>query len=191
MPAEKTKDRLLAATIRLLSQNGSPAELTARRIAAEAQVNLAMINYYFDSKDALMHQAAQSIIDGRAQELKQPAADGSPPREQLRNFLIQLSDITVQYSELTKASVPYVILQGDIEPPHYILPFIRQHFKDARSETECRILAYQLVSFLQLAFVRAADFKKYLGVDVQEKSQRDELLDTLLKLLIPSAGQGG
>src|ERR1022692_4678526 len=48
-----TKDRILDAAERLLSKNGFDAT-SLRAITAEADVNLAAVNYHFHSKDALM-----------------------------------------------------------------------------------------------------------------------------------------
>ncbi|ASA21178.1 TetR/AcrR family transcriptional regulator [Paenibacillus donghaensis] len=185
MPAEHAKEQILGATIHLLNQEGNTSNITARKIAAEAHVNLAMINYYFGSKDALIHSAVDTIINERAQELKQADPPDASARDKLKNFLTQLSDLTLKYTKLTKASIPYVLLQGDIDLPHYILPFIREHYRESRSETECRIIAYQLISFCQLAFYRSTDFMRYLSLDVSDKLQRDDMLDTLLKLHLP------
>jgi AcrR family transcriptional regulator len=51
-----TRQRLLAATARVLGRVG-PARTTIRRIAAEAGVNVAAINYHFGSKERLVEEA--------------------------------------------------------------------------------------------------------------------------------------
>jgi AcrR family transcriptional regulator len=54
MPAADTKDRILDAAEKLFALHGFDAT-PVRRIATEAGVNLAAINYHFQSKDALLH----------------------------------------------------------------------------------------------------------------------------------------
>ena len=49
-----TKDRLLDTAERLFAQNGVEAT-SLRTITAEAGVNLAAVNYHFQSKEALLH----------------------------------------------------------------------------------------------------------------------------------------
>ncbi|WP_051669606.1 TetR/AcrR family transcriptional regulator [Bryobacter aggregatus] len=51
----ETKERILDAAERLLAQQGIPAT-SLRQITAEAGVNLAAVNYHFQSKDELTRQ---------------------------------------------------------------------------------------------------------------------------------------
>lgn len=48
-----TRNDILAAALRILARNGYPG-LTARGIAAEAGTNIALVNYYFGSKQNLL-----------------------------------------------------------------------------------------------------------------------------------------
>ncbi len=176
MAADTTKEQLIEATLALLEEEGNSSSLTARKIAARAGANLAMINYHFGSRDALINLAVQRIIALHAKNLSSTPPHTASPRDKLTLFLTQMSDITLNYSELTKASIPYVLLQGEMDHPYYILPYITEYFGGMRSEGECRIIAYQLVSFFQLVFYRSEDFRRYSGLDINDKTQRDELI---------------
>lgn len=55
MKADSTKEQLINATIQLLSSHRDVSSITAREIVAKANVNLAMINYYFKSKEELIN----------------------------------------------------------------------------------------------------------------------------------------
>ncbi|WP_033165386.1 TetR/AcrR family transcriptional regulator [Clostridium sp. KNHs205] len=184
MQLEDVKDSLIQATVKLLSNNKNSRKITARQIANEAGVNLAMINYYFSSKDALVNLAVSQIMSERAEELKVIRNSKITPRQRLKEFLITMSDMTMDYAVLTKPTVPYVLLEGEIELPYDILPMVKECFGDKRSETECRIIAYQLISFSQLIFYRSIDFLKYTGVDINDKEQRDALFQTILDLFL-------
>jgi len=52
-PAEGTREVILQAALRVLGRDGFPA-LTARNIGREAGTNLALLNYYFGTKDGLL-----------------------------------------------------------------------------------------------------------------------------------------
>ena len=52
-PPEGTREVILQAALRVLGRDGFPA-LTARNIAREAGTNLALLNYYFGTKDGLL-----------------------------------------------------------------------------------------------------------------------------------------
>ena len=53
---------IVAATLRVIARSGADA-VTHRAVAAEAGVSLASTTYYFDSKDALVHEALELVID--------------------------------------------------------------------------------------------------------------------------------
>src|SRR5579859_4078456 len=57
-----TKDRILDAAERLFAHKGIEAT-SLRTITAEAGVNLAAVNYHFQSKEALMHAVIARRLD--------------------------------------------------------------------------------------------------------------------------------
>jgi TetR/AcrR family transcriptional regulator, regulator of cefoperazone and chloramphenicol sensitivity len=63
------RERILAATIEIIEQVG-PNKLTTRSIAAAADVNIAAINYYFTSKEALLEAALATSWDHAAEHLR-------------------------------------------------------------------------------------------------------------------------
>jgi AcrR family transcriptional regulator len=184
MQSDTVKDQLIQAAMKLLSEGNSPAKITARQIVSEANVNLAMINYYFGSKDELIHIAVGNIMADRANELKEIRDSGISPKKRLIEFLSTMSDITIEFSELTKPTVPYLLLEGEIELPYFILPMIKEYFGDKRSETECRMIAYQIISFSQLVFYRSSDFLKLTGIDILDKKQRDAMFESMVDMCI-------
>ncbi len=182
MLSDNVKDQLIQAAMKLLSESKSAGNITARQIVNEANVNLAMINYYFGSKDALVSSAVGELMADRANELKDIKDSQVPAKQKLINFLTAMSDITIDFSELTKPTVPYLLLEGEIDLPYYILPMIKNCCGDRRSETESRIIAYQIITFSQLVFYRSSDFLKLTGVDINDKKQRDDLFHTMIDI---------
>src|SRR6516225_8339006 len=69
---DRTCQRLLEATIELLSKRGGEA-LTLREITDAAGANVAAVSYHFGSKEALIKRAVEyaidRIIDAQAAEL--------------------------------------------------------------------------------------------------------------------------
>ena len=184
MQSDNVKDQLIQATMKLLTESKNPSKVTARQIASEAGANLAMINYYFSSKDELVNIAVNKLMADRANELKEIRDSHTPAKQKLTEFLTTMSDIVTDFSELTKPTIPYLLLEGEIELPYYILPMIKEYCGDKRSETECRIIAYQLITFSQLVFYRSSDFLKYTGIDISDKKQRDTMFQTILDIFI-------
>lgn len=184
MQNDNVKEQLLNATITLLTENCNASKITARQIATKAEANLAMINYYFASKDALISAAVDQMIANQAVELEAIKEKDIPAKQKLLEFLLKMSDITVEYAQYTKSTVPYVLLEKEIEEPYLILPMVKECYGDKRSETECRMIAYQLITFSQIAFYRSNDFKKYSGLDIMKSKDRKELFNTLMNILM-------
>lgn len=184
MQPDNVKEQLLNATMKLLAESKNANEITARKIAAEAGANLAMINYYFTSKDALISAAVDKLIANRAIELEEIKDKNIPVKQRLTEFLLKMSDITVEYAQYTKATIPYVLLEREIEEPYHILPMVKECCGNKRTETECRMIAFQLITFSQVAFFRSDDFKKYSGLDIMKEDERKALFNIIIDILI-------
>ena len=109
MENESVKEQLIQATVKLLLETNDASKITARQIASESKANLGMINYYFTSKDALVHTAVNRLIEERGIQLKEIMNGDTPSKQKLIDFLIKLSDITIEYSQFTKADRKSVV----------------------------------------------------------------------------------
>ena len=182
-----TKEQILDATVKLLSDAKDPASITVRDIAAAAGVQQAMINYYFRSKDELIYQAVGALrykiagdwlsVKGKDKEMD--------PYVRYREMLIALCGMSVKYSRYMRLTVEYELTKAEIVTPQYTIPLIREICGDERSETGIRITAYEIISTLQLIFFRANDISKYLGFDVLEYDRMVEIIDTILAIHFP------
>ena len=64
-----------------------------------------------------------------------------------------------------------------------ILPLMRAILPD-RDERELRLLSFTLIAGLQSALIRHDAFHSYTGYDPFDKSQRDEILNRLVDVLL-------
>lgn len=128
MTNQDTRNKLIVTTKHLLT-DGTPLEtLTARQISNEAGTNLAMINYCFKSKDELLKIAVDEIIAEEFNQHSQMNYPDKSAKEQLRELLLHVYNAMIKYRELTKLSIPYLMLNDEISLPLDILPFIKMHF---------------------------------------------------------------
>lgn len=182
---ETQKTALLSATVELLEHSERPEAVTSRQIAACAGMNAAMINYYFGSKEKLVSQAVEKILDDAAGIFRMPPNPSAPPRERLRQILTQICQLVLKYRRYTKIYVPHLLLEDEIRLPLYVFPEIREHFGGGRSDMECRVIAYEMISFLQLAFYRSDAFLRYTGMNLSEERACDWLIDWEVELFLP------
>lgn len=179
------KQTLLEAAKELLQESEKPEDPTSREIAARAGTNAAMINYYFGSKEKLLSEAVDEILDLAAGIFHAPPEPSASPKERLRGILLEVCELMLKYQRYTRIYVPHILLEDDISQPLYVFPEIRAHFGGKRSDTECRIIAYQMISFLQLAFYRSDAFLRYAGMNLSESEACEALIDLELDLFLP------
>jgi len=93
-PTLSSHDRLLIACERLIIEAG-PTAMTARKLASEAGVNIAMISYNFGGIEGLLNTVAQDNLDFTAVQVleameRQAAEAGISPREILHTLVTAL-----------------------------------------------------------------------------------------------------
>jgi TetR/AcrR family transcriptional regulator, regulator of cefoperazone and chloramphenicol sensitivity len=185
MSEENQKQALMDAAKALMEQSEKPEKITSRQIAAQAGVNAAMINYYYGSKDALLSQAVGEILGVAAELFQSPPNPSEPPKARLRQILREICQLVLKYRQYTKILVPRLLLEEEINLPQYVLPEIREHFGAIKNEIDCRIIAYEMVSFMQLAFYRSEAFLRYTGINLSEESACNMLIEWELNQFLP------
>lgn len=84
---DERRTRILEAAIAVLARDGI-AETTTRKIANEAEVNQAMLRYYFGSKDELLFAVLQEMMRQTREVVQQATPRGKMLREMLREGLL-------------------------------------------------------------------------------------------------------
>src|SRR5919199_6351467 len=91
MEGDTTRERVLDAAERLFAEHGYQAT-TLRMVTAEAGANIAAVNYYFGSKQALLaavvHRVIGPVAEERRRRLEALEADGDPSVEALVDAII-------------------------------------------------------------------------------------------------------
>ena len=175
------RERILRATIELLDSGHDPERLTVRQIAARAGVAVGAINYYYRSRDRLLNEAVNTLMQEEAARWSGARQVGErDPAAQLRALLRQTSLLGMRYPHLLEVSVRYELEQGRFSVAEMILPLLRAIAPQA-GEVQLRLTAVQLVGTLQLLFLRRDEVRRFINVDPTDEAQLDPILDTLLE----------
>jgi AcrR family transcriptional regulator len=81
-----TRDAILDAAERLFARQGFAAT-TIKHIAAEADVNSALLYYYFDDKETLYRETLRRLFSGFIGEVRRRLALGASPAERIRRLV--------------------------------------------------------------------------------------------------------
>lgn len=101
MPPDQveTKDKILQATLDMIKKEGFE-NVTIRKIAAHSDTNIALINYYFGSKEKLISEAIKIMLLGFRGTFDVLDDSDVPPKERLKTFLTLYVQVIQQYPEL-------------------------------------------------------------------------------------------
>mgnify|MGYP002623966150 CR=1 FL=1 len=94
-----TKQNILQATLDLIKTEGAD-QVTLRKITAAANVNLALVNYHFGSKDNLINEALKMLLTTFQENFSVLDDTSLPPKDRLKAFLLQYVDSVLQYPGL-------------------------------------------------------------------------------------------
>jgi AcrR family transcriptional regulator len=191
-----TRAKILDATVKLLFA-AHPQELTTRRIAGEAEVNIAAINYHFRSKDELMDQAVQAAtaaaFDRGMQMLRAP---GKPPLERMREYLFGYSTGLVKLPWVTRAAWQGLFFKekGDTFYGRFMKAMLElvsqviEEINGSRDENsaDSTVTALQVLSCVIFPFLVSNTLRDAGVMDYTDADARRRYIDTTLARLVSS-----
>ncbi|WBW95125.1 TetR/AcrR family transcriptional regulator [Oceanirhabdus sp. W0125-5] len=180
MNSKKTnaKEIILDAVLKLIDEVEHIEEITSRRITEKAGVNLAMINYYYQSKENLINQAVSHKMESITSQISVMSSDDSA-YEQLIRLLISTADLSFKYNKFFKLAVEAEMRNGYMNSMDLIMPFLKEIY-NSYNPIELKVVAMQLMIPFHQIVMYPDLYGKYLDTDFFEKIKRDE---TIVKMI--------
>jgi AcrR family transcriptional regulator len=188
---EETKNKIMDITVNLLETEQNPNDITVRKIAQEAGIGVGLINYYYGSRDNLMKEAISVKMESIAEIMGNLDKELSDPMEYLKTMLVIMSDTAMKNSKLNKLSAEYDLRKGDFRICLYLLPVLRKIYPDCKSETDLRLIAFQIIVAMQSIYLRQEAFHMLTGIDIGIKRERDALIGSIVDNLIGETQKSG
>ncbi|MCI7768153.1 MAG: TetR family transcriptional regulator [Oscillospiraceae bacterium] len=181
-----TKEKLINAASELMQSCSDGSEVTSRAVAERAGVRLSMINYCFGSKEAMLFEAFSRNEKAyrESPRLQGIISSDISPKEKLKRLHLAAAEFLISRYKFTKAITGYVLLHRDLSREQASLPFVMAHYGGRRSESECRLIAYELSSMMQLAIYRLEDIKEFSGLDLRDREQLKGYIDMRIDMLL-------
>lgn len=108
--------RILEAAIAVIEEFGFK-NVTVRRIAAKAGVNIAAVNYYYRSKEQLLDKVIEVTLDNAFDWSDLAYTESLPPKEQLLAIMDHLAKSAQNYPATTRAHFYETIMYGSDDTP--------------------------------------------------------------------------
>ena len=115
---ESTREALKCAARKLLLNCTDWTEVTARAITKEAGVNLAMINYCFGSKEALLYEVFRDLQEEVLKckpELSEILNSDMSPKEKLIEGYFHLMKLMLDYFSMSQSVVKFCVMNKKID----------------------------------------------------------------------------
>ena len=168
---ETTRAALLNAAKELLVSCTDADEVTSRAISARADVNAAMINYCYGSREALLYAVfRQLLLDAQQQqpELAMLMTTDLPPKEKIILLHFHMMRLMIANFHYARAVTQFILLNRPLDTGLDVLPLIMMHFGGHKSEAECRRIAFELTSLHELAVLKHTELKTSCGIDLSD-----------------------
>ncbi len=176
------KDRIFGTVLELLAGGIDPEKVTTRQIAAKAGVNLALVNYYYGSKENLMSEVVGRMMGGIIDPLMGDYG-GNSAESRVRNILITTSDAAFEHYNICKVALAAELRRGCANSCAMILPLIEEIFPGF-DRTELDIISLQLMLPLHHVFLEPELYGRLLGTDFFDKQQRDQKINEMITCVL-------
>lgn len=184
---EITKEKLIAAASKLIEGCDDPFKITSRQIAQESGMQAAMINYCFGSRDNLIYAVYHRKYKESLQDelIAKIVNSSSSPKDKLKKLHLLVAKFLVENYKLTKAISSLVIFERDLSEESFSYGYVMEHFKGTKTAKECRLIAYELSTMMQLIIYRKDDIVRDMGIDLSKEKQLKHYIDLRIDLLLP------
>jgi len=176
--AEQTQEAILAATQELILESGGEADhVTIRQIAARAGISVGLVNHYYASKELLMETCVQRMIGGVIGTFQPDLPAEVDKAERLGRVAGQVADFLAEHPQISRISI-----LGDLQRPHAAdntMASVRGFsytIAGGVPDAEAKLRAFCLTAILQVAFLRKETMLEMVGLDFDDKQQRDAFL---------------
>ncbi len=174
-----SKEAIIRAAVELIEENGENLdEITVREICKRAGVGLGLVNYHFGSKERLVEQCVERIVNGivdRFRDIREKT-EGLSPFEKLERLGDMTLDFLFEHYAVSRISVLSDMRTPKVGDNTYrtyaaYLPLVAACLPDS-DEAAVRRKTFCLITVMQQMFLRNEVVSRMLGVDLGKKENR-------------------
>lgn len=184
--------KIVEAAIACIEKYGFQ-NVTVRKIAQEADVNIAAINYYFRSKEQLMERVLQVTL-GNAFDWKDlDSSESFPPKKRLAAILDHLTEGAQNYPEIARIHFIAPLMDANANSTAYgkLNEFLNKLYDDLvlrgaeLDPWQLRMAVIQAFSATLIGIGLFPDtFNEFAGKDLRNPVVRREYIEQLVNKLL-------
>lgn len=132
----EAKERIMNSVIKLLLEQKDVSKITIRQIAKEANVNSALINYYFQSKENLLNMAVETCMKDIVNEMFDKNSNNDDPVVRLKTMIKDISSFAFNNYFLSEIAISSELKNDSFTTTQMILPVLAEVFHGEKTESE-------------------------------------------------------
>lgn len=190
--AVSTRDRILHATLKIIGKEGFQ-NITIKKIADLAEVNIAAVNYHFGSKANVINEAIKVLNEKLVKCFEVLEQKDIPPIERLRSFLYSYMGSALEYPDVFRNFI-YSAINNCLDSGDYIVFLKKEGFEKIRStinevglfmDNEILVMKMvQMVGSMKLPILLGEQMKQMSGLDFDKIEVRNKYVELMLKSLL-------
>lgn len=186
-----TRDKILQATLEIISKEGFQ-NVTIKKIADLAEVNIAAVNYHFGSKSNVIDEAMKVFTTKLMKSFDTLENKDLPPRDRLENFLSSYAENAMENPDVFKNFVSSVINDNENSCEYILflkdkgLDKVRNTLKEAGVQDGKELLTMkmlQMIGALELPILLGTHMSYLAGINYQSSEMRGQYIDLILRAL--------
>lgn len=185
-----TKERIIRVTMEIIAAEGFQ-NVTVRKIANRAGVNIAAVNYHYGCKDAVINEALKTVTSKLVDAFRHLKNNIIDPQEKLRLFVVDYLNVLFLYPDIIRTIIDQNIHNYTIRVAKEYQEYIKTEGREliAKSLHDIWPEESMLISNLRaLQILSCMAFPVLMGDRVTDISQIDwkdpEIREKYMELLL-------
>lgn len=173
-----TKQKIIKVTMDIIAEEGFH-NITIRKIASRADVNVAAVNYHFGSKDGVIDAALATVTDEMRKTFNILNESGLDSETRLLEFIRHYTEIIHKYPDLIKNLIDHAIHNKPLDKHAEYMIFLKNEgvalikaaiaeIRPQASEEILNIRTLHLLSALSFPILMGDYIGSMTGVDLKD-----------------------
>lgn len=175
----KSKDKVFQAAMELVLEGKNDKQITTREIASKAGVNLALINYYYQSKENLLSQVVGTLMGDIIEKFNPNSQTGTDAQTRLRSILFSTADAAFRYPSICKIAISQELKSGCESSCKLVIPLLKEIMPEL-DESDLNIIALQLMIPFHHIVLEPELYSRYLDTDFYDDKMRKQKINQMI-----------
>lgn len=180
---KSAKEKIFQAALELVECGESIDSITIRQIALKADVNLALINYYYQSKENLMSMVVGVKMESIINQVLEHSNVDMDAATKLKKLLTTTADFSFKHNDIFRVAVTGELKEGCKNSCALVMPLLKEILK-GKSDSELRVLALQLMLPFHYIVLHPEKYGEYLNTDFFDEEQRTHMINKMTDSII-------